>query len=174
MTRSRTLDAVVADLEAREQQGLITYGCTVDRVDLTRTDWVRHAYHEALDLAMYLRRVQMEDTNDDDGNCNVDNGAGDHDDRVGGAASGVELGARLTLDIPRDLIALGAASAVYLAMRSLMRPDGIVDCSTRHIASMVDMSPETVVRQLSILARHGHINRVAGEHRNSRSVYRLR
>lgn len=174
MTRSRTLDAVVADLESREQQGLITYGCTVDRVDLTRTDWVRHAYHEALDLAMYLRRVQLEDTNDGDGNCNDDAGVVGCGDGAGGIAAGIAVGERLTLDIPRDLIALGAASAVYLAMRSLMRPDGIVDCSTRHIASMVEMSPETVVRQLSILSRHGHIERIDGAHRNSRSVYRLR
>jgi len=174
MTRSRTLDAVVADLEAREQQGLITYGCTVDRVDLTRTDWVRHAYHEALDLAMYLRRVQMEDTNDVDGHCNDGGCDSGIDAGAGSVDAGSPMGSRLTVDIPRELMALGAASAVYLAMRSLMRPDGIVDCSTRHIASMVDMSPETVVRQLSILSRHGHIERIDGAHRNSRSVYRLR
>lgn len=172
--RSRTLDAVVSDLEAREQQGLITYGCTVDRVDLARTDWVRHAYHEALDLAMYLRRVQMEDNTDVDGHCNDGGGDGGGIAGTGRVDAGSPMGSRLTVDIPRELIALGAASAVYLALRSMMRPDGMVVCSTRQIALMVDMSGETVIRQLSILARHGHIERVAGEHRNSRSVYRLR
>ena len=54
---SRTLDRVIADLEAREQMGLGKYGVTVDRGDLGHSEWLQHAYEEALDLCLYLRRA---------------------------------------------------------------------------------------------------------------------
>ena len=52
--------AVCADLSARSQLGQAKYGTTLARTDLSRKDWLRHAYEEALDLACYLRRA-MED-----------------------------------------------------------------------------------------------------------------
>lgn len=54
---SKTIDSVKQDLESRELRGLDKYGTTVDRDDLNELDWLQHAYEEALDLAVYLKRT---------------------------------------------------------------------------------------------------------------------
>ena len=61
MTRSNLLNKVVAELEARELKGIETYGTTLDRIDLTRSQWLQHAYEEALDLALYLKKLKIEE-----------------------------------------------------------------------------------------------------------------
>jgi NTP pyrophosphatase (non-canonical NTP hydrolase) len=53
---SRTLRAVIADLESREEKGRAEYGTTVDRTDLSPMDWEQHLYEELLDSALYLKR----------------------------------------------------------------------------------------------------------------------
>lgn len=54
---SKILEDVINDLKQREQKGLSTYGTTVDRTDLTEKEWLQHAYEEALDLAIYLKKL---------------------------------------------------------------------------------------------------------------------
>jgi hypothetical protein len=54
---STTLQQVIADMRVREERGLMKYGTTVDRTDLTQAQWMQHAYEEALDLAIYLKKV---------------------------------------------------------------------------------------------------------------------
>ena len=54
---SNTLESVISDIRKREEKGLKEYGTTVDRKDLTLKDWLKEAYEEALDLAVYLRRA---------------------------------------------------------------------------------------------------------------------
>ena len=54
---SNTLESVIADLRKREEKGLKEYGTSVDRKDLILKDWIKEAYEEALDLAVYLRRA---------------------------------------------------------------------------------------------------------------------
>lgn len=54
---SKILEQVINDLKQREQKGLSTYGTTLDRKDLTEKEWLQHAYEEALDLAMYLKKI---------------------------------------------------------------------------------------------------------------------
>ena len=61
MQRSNLLTQVVAELEARELKGIETYGTTLDRTDLTRSEWLQHAYEEALDLALYLKKLKIEE-----------------------------------------------------------------------------------------------------------------
>ena len=61
MKKSNLLTQVVAELEAREAKGIETYGTTLDRTDLTRSQWLRHAYEEALDLALYLKKLKIEE-----------------------------------------------------------------------------------------------------------------
>jgi len=51
------VNAVKEDLDKRAALGLKKYGVSLDRTDLTETDWIQHAYEEALDLACYLRRL---------------------------------------------------------------------------------------------------------------------
>ena len=54
---SKTLQAVIADLKAREEKGIKTYGGTVDQANLTKEQWLQHAYEEALDLCIYLKKL---------------------------------------------------------------------------------------------------------------------
>lgn len=63
---SRIEDEVCQDIQRRADLGLQKYGKTMERDDLTDYDWLKHAYQEALDLAVYLRRI-MSDMEDDHG-----------------------------------------------------------------------------------------------------------
>jgi hypothetical protein len=57
---SRLLASVITDLKIREERGLATYGTTMDRKDLSKQEWLQHAYEEALDLALYLKKLMEE------------------------------------------------------------------------------------------------------------------
>ena len=50
---------VIADIERRQQLGIAKYGTTVAANPLTHQQWLQHAYEEALDLAIYLRRAMQ-------------------------------------------------------------------------------------------------------------------
>ncbi len=54
------VEAVRSDLDARSARGVSKYGTTLARTDLSLRDWLQHAYEEALDLALYLRRAMDE------------------------------------------------------------------------------------------------------------------
>ena len=55
---SKIIDSVIADILEREKRGIAEYKTTMDREDLTREQWLQHAYEEALDLAIYLKKLQ--------------------------------------------------------------------------------------------------------------------
>lgn len=57
MEHSLLLESVMRDLRMREREGYKTYGTTMDRTDLTEKEWIQHAYEEALDLALYLKKI---------------------------------------------------------------------------------------------------------------------
>lgn len=54
---SKLLYDVIDDLLFREEKGRAEYGTTMDRKDLTEEQWLQHAYEEALDLAIYLKKI---------------------------------------------------------------------------------------------------------------------
>jgi hypothetical protein len=56
---SNILDQTIKDLQAREIRGLKEYGTTMDRTDLSQDEWLQHAYEEALDLALYLKKLML-------------------------------------------------------------------------------------------------------------------
>lgn len=56
---SRTLQLVIKELIKRETKGVAEYGTTVDRQDLGKDAWMLHAYEEALDLVIYIRRAML-------------------------------------------------------------------------------------------------------------------
>ena len=58
---SNLLQSVIMDLKVREERGLATYGTTMDRKDLSKKEWLQHAYEEALDLALYLKKLISEE-----------------------------------------------------------------------------------------------------------------
>lgn len=48
---------VCHDIAARQAKGLAKYGVTVANNPLGLTEWLQHAYEEALDQAIYLKRA---------------------------------------------------------------------------------------------------------------------
>jgi hypothetical protein len=54
---SRILYNIIDDLLAREEKGIKEYGTTMDRTDLSEVEWLQHAYEEALDLSIYLKKL---------------------------------------------------------------------------------------------------------------------
>ena len=52
--------AVCGDIGRRQAMGIAKYGTTVADNPLSLKQWVRHAYEECLDQAVYLRRVIQE------------------------------------------------------------------------------------------------------------------
>ena len=51
---------VCSDIAARQQLGIKKYGTTVANNPLTHNQWLQHAYEEAIDLAIYLKRAMRE------------------------------------------------------------------------------------------------------------------
>lgn len=51
------VEAVRQDLLDRSEKGIKKYGTTLDRTDLTQEQWIQHAYEEALDLCLYLKKI---------------------------------------------------------------------------------------------------------------------
>lgn len=45
------------DIVRRQQMGIAKYGTTVSENPLELRQWVQHGYEEALDQAIYLRRI---------------------------------------------------------------------------------------------------------------------
>lgn len=52
---------VCADIAERQRLGIRKYGVTVEDNPLPLREWLEHAYQEALDLAVYLRRAMEEE-----------------------------------------------------------------------------------------------------------------
>ena len=48
---------VINDLISREKIGRAKYGTTVDKANISEKEWMQHAYEEALDFAIYLKRL---------------------------------------------------------------------------------------------------------------------
>ncbi len=57
------VEAVRQKMLERSQRGLSKYGISLERTDLTRLDWLRHAQEEAMDLANYLQVLIDEEEN---------------------------------------------------------------------------------------------------------------
>lgn len=62
-----TETAVCRNIKDRQQLGLKKYGRSVANNNLTERQWLQHAYEEALDLSIYLKRlIQEMDSKSDD------------------------------------------------------------------------------------------------------------
>jgi hypothetical protein len=53
-------DQVIAEIWQRRDAGRKKYGTTMERTDLSVTDWIQHAKEEALDFAIYLEKLKRE------------------------------------------------------------------------------------------------------------------
>jgi hypothetical protein len=50
-------EKVIGKIVARREMGLVKYGVSMEREDLSLRDWVQHAQEEAMDLAVYLEKI---------------------------------------------------------------------------------------------------------------------
>ena len=64
MSAIGTEGEVCKDIEQRQLHGILKYGTTVSNNPLDLRSWLQHAYEEALDLAIYLKR-SIEELEDD-------------------------------------------------------------------------------------------------------------
>ena len=55
-----TESEVCKNILDRQQLGIKKYGRTVAGNPLTERQWLQHAYEEALDMAIYLKRLMQE------------------------------------------------------------------------------------------------------------------
>lgn len=55
-----TEQLVCQDIAKRQQLGMAKYGVSVSDNPLELRQWVQHAYEEALDMAVYLRRIMQD------------------------------------------------------------------------------------------------------------------
>jgi hypothetical protein len=55
------VESVRQKILARSQVGIQKYGTTMERKDLDRIQWLKHAQEEAMDLAVYLERCIQEE-----------------------------------------------------------------------------------------------------------------
>lgn len=58
MKQSKILTEVIQDLQNREKKGLETYGTTLDRKDLTASQWIVHLREELQDAILYLKKLE--------------------------------------------------------------------------------------------------------------------
>lgn len=56
-------ESVIARIRQRREAGRRKYGMSMERTDLTRAQWLRHAQEEAMDLAIYLERLIVDEEN---------------------------------------------------------------------------------------------------------------
>jgi len=55
---SKILDELIKEYESREGRGFLKYGTTMDREDLSLSEWVQHALEESMDLSLYLFKIK--------------------------------------------------------------------------------------------------------------------
>ena len=49
---------VIEQLEQREKKGLIKYGTTTERKDLSTVEWLQHLQEELMDAAVYIEKLK--------------------------------------------------------------------------------------------------------------------
>lgn len=55
---SKLLDEVISEFKQREQRGFSKYGTTMDREDLSLTEWITHLREELMDAILYLKKLE--------------------------------------------------------------------------------------------------------------------
>ena len=53
-------EAVVAQLRTRAEKGKEKYGTTMERDDLTFTQWIQHLQEELMDAVVYIEKIKGE------------------------------------------------------------------------------------------------------------------
>jgi hypothetical protein len=53
------VESVIEQFKQRSEVGINKYNTTLDRTDLTRLEWLKHAQEEAMDLILYLEKLKQ-------------------------------------------------------------------------------------------------------------------
>ena len=56
----KNVDNVITQLKSREQKGLLKYGVTTERTDLTTLEWLQHLQEELMDACVYIEKLKNE------------------------------------------------------------------------------------------------------------------
>lgn len=56
--RDKHVESVIDQLKMRSEAGFKKYGTTLERDDLSISDWIQHAQEEAMDLSLYLEVIK--------------------------------------------------------------------------------------------------------------------
>jgi hypothetical protein len=54
------VQTVVDQFITRAEKGRVKYGTTLDRTDLTPTQWIQHSIEELSDMLLYLTKLKVE------------------------------------------------------------------------------------------------------------------
>lgn len=56
----KIVDAVISKFSERSDAGIKKYGTTLDRGDLSLTDWLTHLQEELMDATLYVQKLKTE------------------------------------------------------------------------------------------------------------------
>jgi hypothetical protein len=56
----KNVEAVVTQLQEREQRGLSKYGVNTERTDLSILEWLQHLQEELMDASVYIEKLKNE------------------------------------------------------------------------------------------------------------------
>lgn len=59
LQNDKIVQKVVDKILLRSAVGQSKYNTTMDRTDLSLTEWVNHAQEEAMDLSLYLEKIKQ-------------------------------------------------------------------------------------------------------------------
>ena len=77
---SKIEEEVCFKILKRSDQGKNKYGVTMDRCDLNRLEWLKHAQEEAMDLCVYLQKlIDVEENKPFQYEWNMTKPSSDHD-----------------------------------------------------------------------------------------------
>ena len=54
----KNVDNVITQLKSREQKGVLKYGGTTERTDLTTLEWLQHLQEELMDACVYIEKLK--------------------------------------------------------------------------------------------------------------------
>ncbi len=54
------VEAVIAEMRKRSQEGILKYGTTMARQDIDLIGWIQHFKEELMDAVVYVTRIQRD------------------------------------------------------------------------------------------------------------------
>jgi len=56
----KNVENVVKQLRDREEEGLLKYGVSTERTDLSTLEWLQHLQEELMDASVYIEKLKGE------------------------------------------------------------------------------------------------------------------